>query len=102
MHAVGLAAPALPAKAFERARGRFLDWLADAADGRAERLRVVFDARLAPAPSAEYPHRGVWVCFAYGQTADDRIEELLAGEPRPGAVAVVSNDGRVREDARRR
>jgi predicted RNA-binding protein with PIN domain len=102
MHAVGLAARSLPAKAFERARERLLDWLADATDGRGEQLRVVFDARSAPIPSAEYPHRGIRVCFAYGQTADDRIEELLAIEKRPEAVTVVSNDSRVREDARRR
>jgi hypothetical protein len=43
----------------------------------------------------------VRVRFAFGQTADDLIEELIAEELRPAALAVVSNDGRVRESARR-
>ncbi|HJZ60082.1 MAG TPA: NYN domain-containing protein [Gemmataceae bacterium] len=102
LHAIGLASRAMSAKGLERARTRLLDWLADAATGRAEWLRVVFDARLAPRPSGEHDHRGVRVSFAHGQTADDRIEELLAAEPRPETLAVVSNDSRVQEDARRR
>lgn len=102
MHAVGLVTRAVTAKGFERARGRFLDWLADAAGDRAGHLRVIFDARTAPLPSSEYGHRGVRVNFAYGQTADDRIAELVAGEGRPARLTVVSNDSVVQNDARRR
>lgn len=100
MHAVGLANRAMPAAQFDRARTRLLDWLADGGKGRAE-LRVVFDALNAPAPSFETLHRGVRVRFAFGQTADDLIEELIATESRPPLVTVVSNDSRVREAARR-
>src|SRR5947209_7442740 len=100
MHAVGMLSSKVQARAFERARERFLDWLADAAGGRAGQLRVVFDARFAPLPSSEHTRHGVRVCFAYGQTADDRIEEILAGERRPDLVTVVSNDNQVREAAR--
>jgi len=106
MHAVGLVRRGLPAGGLERARNRFLDWLADAADGRAVTLRVVFDAQgtlaSTPAASAESDHRGVRVRFASRQTADDEIEELLATEPLPARVTVVSNDTQVREAARRR
>jgi predicted RNA-binding protein with PIN domain len=100
MFAVGLAGRDTPAPRFERARERFLDWLADGAAGRAE-VRVVFDALNAPSPSLATLHRGVRVRFAFGQTADDLIEELLAEELRPELLTVVSNDLRVRESARR-
>jgi predicted RNA-binding protein with PIN domain len=102
MHAVGLLRSGAPAGTLERARSRFLDWLADAADGRAAKLRVVFDAQAAPVASPEADHRGVRVRFSFRCTADDEIEELLAAEPVPARVTVVSNDSRVREAGRRR
>src|SRR5436190_22539686 len=100
MFAAGLASRATQAPQFDRARTRFLDWLADGAKDRAE-LRVVFDAQQAPAPSVETIHRGVRVRFAFRQTADDLIEELVAVEQKPDALTVVSNDTRVREAGRR-
>jgi hypothetical protein len=100
MFAAGLATRAMPAAQFERARERFLDWLAGGATGRAE-LRVIFDALQAPSPSLETVHRGVRVRFAFRQTADDLIEELVATAAKPAALTVVSNDGRVREAGRR-
>jgi predicted RNA-binding protein with PIN domain len=102
MHAVGLLRQGLPAKGLERARLRFLDWLADGVKGRAALLRVVFDAQDSPGASPERDHRGVRVRFAYRKTADDEIEELLAAERHPSRVAVVSNDTRVQEAGRRR
>jgi predicted RNA-binding protein with PIN domain len=102
MHAVGLLRPGPPSGALERARTRLLDWLADAAAGRDATLRVVFDAQTAPAASPEADHRGVRVRFSFRRTADDEIEELLAAEPVPARVTVVSNDARVREAGRRR
>ena len=101
MYAAGLASKAMPAPLFERARTRFLDWLADGAKDRPAVLRVVFDAMQAPGPSLETVHRGVRVRFAFRQTADDVIEELVAVEQKPAAVTVVSNDARVREAGRR-
>ncbi|MBY0461420.1 MAG: NYN domain-containing protein [Gemmataceae bacterium] len=101
MHAVGLMNRKMAAPHFERARVRFHDWLADGVKGRAVGVRVVFDAQDAPAPSLETVHRGVRVRFAFQQTADDMIESLVAVEPKPRALAVVSNDGRIREAARR-
>jgi predicted RNA-binding protein with PIN domain len=100
MHAVGLAKRAMPAAKFERARTKLLDWLADSMKDRAE-VRVVFDAQQAPARSPESIHRGVRVRFAFSQTADDLIEELIVAEPKSAALTVVSNDSRVKEAARR-
>jgi predicted RNA-binding protein with PIN domain len=100
MFAAGLANRAMMASQFDRARERFLDWLAAGTD-RGATLRVVFDAQQAPAPSLESVHRGVRVRFAYRQTADDLIEELIATEPKPAALTVVSNDSQVREAGRR-
>jgi hypothetical protein len=100
MYAAGLASRSMGAAQFDRARTRFLDWLADSAKDRGE-LRVVFDALQAPSPSLESLHRGVRVRFAFAQTADDLIEDLVAIEQKPAALTVVSNDTRVREAARR-
>lgn len=102
MHAAGYLAVAPRRGRLEPVRRRFLDWLADAGRGRAAEFRVVFDAAAAPAYSPEAVHRGVRVRFAYRQTADDVIEELLVAEADPRAVVVVSNDGRLHEAARRR
>lgn len=102
LHAIGLASRAMPAKGLERARTRLLDWLADRMTGRDDLLRVVFDAQKSPAPSAESEHRGVKVLFAYRQTADELIEELLRGDSRPSGITVVSNDGQVQDAARHR
>ena len=102
MHAVGLARRGLAAGQLARARLRLLDWLAEAIKGRGVVVRVIFDAVAAPAPSPETDHRGVRVRFAFGHTADDEIESLLAVEPHPADVTVVSNDGRIREAGRRR
>jgi hypothetical protein len=101
MYAAGLANRNMAAARFERARTQFLDWLADGSAGRDTTLRVVFDAQQAPNPSLESVHKGVRVRFAFRQTADDLIEELVAVEPRPAALTVVSNDSRVRESGRR-
>jgi len=102
MHATGLARRDMPAGALQKARRLFLDWLANAAESRGAAIRVVFDSMRPSDPSKEGEHRGVRVRFARGRTADDEIEELLAAEPRPSTLTVVSNDGRLREAARRR
>jgi uncharacterized protein len=83
------------------ARRRFLDWLADATRGRDDTLRVVFDGQAAPADTGEEIYRGIQVRFAFRATADDVIEEELAGASR-GSLVVVSDDSRLHEAARRR
>jgi len=103
MHAVGYAVSA-GGVSWEAARTRFLDWLAatPAAKAQPGRMHVVFDAQKGPhhAPH-ETTHRGLKVTYAHRATADDRIEELLAGAVRPKDLFVVSNDNRVAESARR-
>ncbi len=103
LHAVGWATPGKRSGSLAAARRRLLDWLADApaVKSGADRFRVVFDAQNGPAPSVGQSHRGVLVQFAYRRTADDLIEELLDAEPAPRQVAVVSNDARLHEAARR-
>jgi predicted RNA-binding protein with PIN domain len=102
MHASGLARRGLPGGALHQARKRFLDWLADAAEGRGAAIRVVFDAVNTPHHAEESDYRGIRVRFASGRTADDEIEELLAAGVHPSGITVVSNDSRLRESARRR
>ena len=102
MHAIGSIGRKLPPKGLERARTRFLDWLADSVKGRDALIRVVFDAQNGPSPTSEYGHRGVRVRFAYRQTADELIEEILHADPHPTRLTVVSNDGQVQEAGRRR
>lgn len=102
MHAVGLLAPGRPPGGLERARTRFLDWLAGGGEGRSGVLRVVFDAEKGWGPTPESDYRGVRVRFAFRRTADDEIEEMLAGEMRPDRVTVVSNDTRVQAAGRHR
>lgn len=102
MHALGYASKSMSAKRFERRRTEFLDWLAKSSAERAAVVRIVFDAQLAVSPSAEQDHKGVRVCFAYRQTADDLIESLIAKEPQPANLTVVSNDHRLQAAARHR
>ena len=101
MHASGLARRGLPAGALQKARARFLDWLADAADGRDVLVRVVFDSMKAAGRTPDSDHRGIRVRFSRGRTADDEIEEMLDAEVSPAGLTVVSNDARLREAARR-
>ena len=100
MFAAGYATPNMAAARFERGRGRFLDWLAEHVGRRPAALRVVFDGQRAVGPSAEHDHKGLRVLFAYRETADDLIEVLVAAEPRPAALTVVSNDRRLQDAAR--
>jgi uncharacterized protein len=102
MHAVGLLGQGVPAGGLERARTRFLDWLAIAAEGRSAHLTVVFDALNSPRASPESDHRGIRVLFSFRQTADDTIEELLVSERMPLQVTVVSNDTRLQAAGHRR
>jgi predicted RNA-binding protein with PIN domain len=103
-HAAGYALPTGATRtAFESARNRFLDWLANAKslrNGEAE-FRCIFDAPNATVNFGSSSHRGVRYTFTYQQTADDLIEEVLRREARAKAMTVISNDGRLRDSALR-
>jgi predicted RNA-binding protein with PIN domain len=104
MHAVGSAPPPNGTRTqFDSARTRFLDWLAGtpAAKAGTAPLRVVFDAPNSTRDFGTSTHRGLIVTYSFRQTADDLIESLISVEPHPGRVRVVSNDGRLKEYARR-
>jgi len=105
MHAVGSAPPPTGTRTqFDSARNRFLDWLADTPALRPDptAVRVVFDAPNSARDLGSTTHRGLVVTYSYRQTADDLIETLIQMEPHPGRVRVVSNDGRLKDFARRR
>lgn len=103
LFAVGYASKRTPQPQLDPSRRRLLDFLADSAPVKANaaRFRVVFDAMYGPFPSGPHSHRGVTVEFAFRSTADDAIEDLLAADPTPAKLVVVTNDLRLHESARR-
>lgn len=104
MYAVGSPPPpnGTPA-ALAAARTRLLDWLADAPPVKAapSSIRVVFDAQNSKRDHGSSTHRGLLVSYSFRQTADDLIEALVSVHPHPERLKVVSNDGRLRDFARR-
>jgi hypothetical protein len=64
-------------------------------------LRVVFDAQNSKRDHGTSTHRGITVTYSFRQTADDLIEALVSVHPHPERLRVVSNDGRLKEFARR-
>jgi predicted RNA-binding protein with PIN domain len=99
-HALGLLTARAP-RALLRARRALLARLAEHADPAG--VTIVFDALKAPPGTrGGQDHRGVRVLFARGQSADDAIEEIIRADPSPRDLAVVSDDRRLREAARRR
>ncbi len=105
MHAGGRLAPRLGREGFRRVRRRFLDELSTALGSQlARQTTVVFDASVHPgdfALDAEY--HGLGILFALGdENADARIEQLIAADPNPRDLTVVSSDRRIRQAAMRR
>src|SRR5690242_5793278 len=102
LYAIGLARKNGGRAAWDRARRLLLDWLADRHGPAAGDVTVIFDAQNSLGGVVEESHRGLRVLRDRGRTADDMIEDLLRGEKAPESLTVVSNDGRVREAAKRR
>jgi predicted RNA-binding protein with PIN domain len=105
MYAGGLLGEREAPAVFRRVRTRFLNDLAHALGPlEATQSTVVFDASGAPEDAAaEVRHNGVAVVYAVDdESADDRIERLIAGEPTPKTLIVVSSDRRLRQAAARR
>src|SRR5687768_5957348 len=101
LHALGLARKNGGRAAWDRARRVLLDWLADRHGATAADVTVIFDAQNSLGGVVEEAHRGLRVLRDRGRTADDLIEDLLNEEKSPETLTVVSNDGRVREAAKR-
>ena len=102
LYALGLARKYGGRGAWDRSRRLLLDWLADRHGPTAGEVTVIFDAQNSFGGVIEESHRGLRVLRDRGRTADDMIEDLLREEKSPETLTVVSNDGRVREAARRR
>jgi uncharacterized protein len=105
MYAVGLLGHRLGPDGFRKVRQRFLNDLAAALDPvEAHQTTVVFDAADPPhfVPH-ETTHKGLTILFAVGdESADERIEWLIAHHSAPKTLTVVSSDHRLREAAARR
>ena len=82
----------------EQQRMKFFTWLLDChPEGSAQNsVAVVFDGK-SENPSwyggySEQVYHGLVIRFSEGTSADDVIEEMVTGDPRPAEVVVVSND----------
>jgi predicted RNA-binding protein with PIN domain len=104
LHAAGIF-PASGPPTLERARIALLDFLVERLPAKElARATIVFDAVQAPPGlPRELTHRGLAVRFSRrGRSADELLEELIAAEPDPRNLLVVSSDHRVQRAARQR
>lgn len=105
MHAAGLMARKFGPDGFQKARTRFLNdlvaWL-DPVD--VHMTTVVFDANDGPGHLASSTlHKGITVYFAVSEdSADEKIEDLIAAHPSPKSLTVVSSDHRIQRAANRK
>jgi len=105
MYAVGLLGKRLGPEGFRKVRTRFLNDLSDALGPLdAAQTTVVFDAAESPGDfPSESRHKGMSVVFAVDDdSADERIELLIARHTAPKGLTVVSSDRRIRKAATRR
>jgi predicted RNA-binding protein with PIN domain len=104
LHAAGIF-PTDGPPTLEGARFALLDYLVTSLPAKElRRTIVVFDAAHAPPGlPREIEHRGLNIRFARrGGSADELLEELIAAEPDPRHLVVVSSDHRVQRAARQR
>src|SRR4051794_21250745 len=105
MFAIGLLGKRLGLDGLRKVRHRFLNDLADALGPvDAYQTTVVFDSSQPPPGSPrEATHKGMTILFAVEQdSADERIEQLIAQHSAPKKLTVVSSDQRIRQAASRR
>lgn len=104
LHGLGLLPKRAPPGELQRARLRLLHFLSETLDKKAAEVTVVFDAAGSPRRGQGEQWFGrVRVLFAQRQPqADDLIENLLAQDSDPSNLAVVSDDHRLQQAARRR
>jgi uncharacterized protein len=101
LHAMGLLGGPVGPNQLAKARAGLIGLAA--AVHVAEPATIVFDARRAPADIAtEAVHGLVRVEYATGEEADDRIEWLIAHDPAPKRLVIVSDDHRLQQAAKRR
>jgi uncharacterized protein len=105
MFAQGLLGKRFGPDGFRKVRTRFLNELADALGPLDAHLTtVVFDAAAHPDDRPHTAtHKGIAVLFAVDDdSADERIERLIAEHSAPKSLTVVSSDHRIRQAAARR
>ncbi|MBX6311419.1 MAG: NYN domain-containing protein [Isosphaeraceae bacterium] len=105
MHARGLLGRRFGPDGFRKVRHRFLNELAAALGPiAAHQTTIVFDASQPPEHRpGQASHKGLTVVYAVGdESADDRIERLIAAHSAPKTLTVVSSDHRIRQAAARR
>jgi predicted RNA-binding protein with PIN domain len=105
MFAAGLMGRKFGPEGFRKVRLRFLNDLAATLDPvDAHMTTVVFDANDAPGHlSASTRHKGITVLYAVDHdSADERIEELIAHHTHPRSLTVVSSDHRIQKAANRK
>jgi hypothetical protein len=103
LHALGLLHGRTGPNGLAKARAALLGLVTAAHGDAAGEVTVVFDARHARGGAEDSEHRGgVHVEFTRGEDADDRIEWLIAHDPAPKRLVVVSDDHRLQQAARRR
>jgi uncharacterized protein len=105
MHEIGLMGRRFGPDGLRKVRHRFLNDLAAALDPAVvSQTTVVFDAAAPPEGlPGEVTHKGISVVFAVSdESADDRVERLIASHSSPKKLTVVSSDHRLQQAARRR
>jgi predicted RNA-binding protein with PIN domain len=103
LYAMGVLRGPVGPHGLEKARLGLLGQVRGAHGAGASDVTVVFDASRAPPgadPEAEY--QGIQIRYALRQEADDLIDELIRHDSAPRGLAVVSDDHRVQQAARRR
>ena len=105
MFAAGLMGRKFGPEGFRKVRARFLNDLAATLDPvDAHMTTVVFDANDGPDHiGSSSRHKGITVLFAVDHdSADERIEDLIARHSNPRALTVVSSDHRIQRAATRK
>lgn len=105
MFALGLLGRRSGPGGLRKVRHRFLNDLASKLEPiEAHQTTVVFDAAAAPdlAPG-QARHKGLTIVFAVNdESADARLEHLIARDSAPKSLTVVSSDNRIRRAGSRR
>lgn len=105
LHASGIFASGEGPPTLERSRVALLDFLAERLEAKLQsRTTIVFDgAHAPPGLISEMKHGALSVQFSRrGASADELLEELIAAEPDPRHLLVVSSDHRIQRAARQR
>jgi uncharacterized protein len=105
MFAAGMMGRKFDPAGFRKVRQRFLNDLAATLDPVDSHMTtVVFDANDAPEHfPASTNHKGITVLFAVDHdSADERIEDLIARHSHPRTLTVVSSDHRIQRAATRK